>query len=362
VSTTATSSPNRRRIAPTLVVLGIIAIPPLIVFPPMYFIGKHHDNERLFLRNYRKPNDFEAYSFIAMSYAAQSHEDNEVVFVGDSCIRGGLDTCQFEQETGLKTYNLGCVGVIGFRGYTQILDTYLKSHPKPRLVVLSVHLDHIGPDFYKDLVTPEELDVRNRFLWCYGSGAEDTRPHYSFLHHVRQGFKYEYGLWVGGFEHFADEPFNGRGERFRTLQHEVLKQRGFGGSPRKRKGPKPVRDKASTLDPFVVTDECKTGLSAFIRLAADHGVAVLIRFMPFKGEAAEHSPTLRAFAMELESQHPTVVVGRPEVLLYDPGVFVDGRHLDAEGIEKFTKFAAAEVKTVLARCVGQGPRHLASEK
>ena len=73
----------------------------------MYFIGKHHDDRRLFLRNYRAPSDFEAFSFIAMSYAAESHEDNDVVFVGDSAVRADLDTRQFEQQTGLKAYNLG---------------------------------------------------------------------------------------------------------------------------------------------------------------------------------------------------------------------------------------------------------------
>src|SRR5208337_2709791 len=103
------------------------------------------------------------------------------------------------------------------------------------------------------------------------------------------------------------------------------------------------------------SDEQKTDFSALIRLTANHRVDLLIRFVPFGGEAAEHSPRLRAFAMELESQSPTIVVGRPEVLLYDPAVFVDGIHLDAKGIEKFTTFTAAEVKTMLARRVAQGP-------
>jgi hypothetical protein len=356
VNTPSTRGPNWGRIAPTLVILGIMAI----LFPPMYFIGKHYDDQRLFLRNYRAPRDFEAFSFIAMSYAAESHEDNDVVFVGDSALRGGLETRQFEQETGLKAYNLGSVAWIGIREYTQILDAYLISHPKPRLVVLSVHLLEFGID---KPVPQDVLDVRARFLWCFGSGTEDMRPHNSFLYHVRQGFKYVYGLLLGGFEHFADEPIVGNpGETFRTFQHRLSKQRGFGAIPDKRKSPKPIRDKVSTLDPFVVSDRCKKDLSALIRLTANHGVDLLIRFMPFGGEAAEHSPRLRAFAMELESQYPTVVVGRPEVLLYDPAVFVDGRHLDSEGIEKFTTFAAAEVKSVLARRVGHGPRHSSSEK
>jgi len=341
------------------VILGIMAMPPIILFPPMYFIGKHHDDQRIFLRNYRAPWDMEAFSFISMSYAAESQEYNDVVFVVDSALRGGLNTRQFEQETGLKAYNLGCVRWLGVRGFTQILDAYLKSHPKPRLVVLGVHPMEFGID---NFVSPEVLEVRARFLWCFGSGTEDMRPHNSFLYHVRQGFKYMYGLLIGGFGHFADEPINKRGDTFRKFQHELSKQRGFGPIPDTRKGPKPIRDKVSTVDPFVVSDEQKTDFSALIRLTANHRVDLLIRFVPFGGEAAEHSPRLRAFAMELESQSPTIVVGRPEVLLYDPAVFVDGIHLDAKGIEKFTTFTAAEVKTMLARRVAQGPRLSSSEK
>jgi hypothetical protein len=373
VNTPSTRGRNWGRIAPALVIFGIASLPPLILFPPMYFIGKHHDDERIFLRNYRAPSDFEAFSSISMSYAAESHEYNDVVFVGDSALRGGLDTREFEQETGLKAYNLGSVWLIGMRAYTLILDAYLKSHPKPRLVVFSMHLAEIGPVPHKrnahphawdaDWNEPPEIqDVRDRFLWCFGPGTEDMRPHNSFSYHVRQGLRYEYGLLMGGFEHFADEPIvSNRGETFRTYQGKLLKQRGFGAIPDLRKGPKPIRGKVSTLDPFVVGHEWKKELSTLIRLTADHGVGLLIRFMPFAGEAAEHSPRLRAFAMELESQYPTVVVGRPEVLLYDPGVFVDGWHLDAKGIEKFTTFTASEVKTVLASCVGQGPCQPSSE-
>jgi hypothetical protein len=335
----------------------------------MYFVGKHHDDERIFLRNYRKPWDYEAFSYISMSYAAESNEYNDVVFVGDSAVRGGLDPRQFEQETGLKAYNLGNVGLIGISGYTEILDAYLRSHPKPRLVVLSVQLITIGADYLKN-ESPDGLDVRARFHWCYGSGTEDTRPHNSFLYHARQGFKYEYGLLLGGFEHFADVPINSRGDTLRTFQSELSKQRGFGAIPDTRKrlrpirdkdSPKAIRDKDSDIHPTVVSDEWKKDLAALIRLAANHGIDLLIRFMPFEGETAELSPRLHAFAKELESQYATVAVSRPEVLRYDPAYFVDGFHLDAKGIEKFTTFAAAEVKTVLARRVGQGPQ-LSSSK
>ena len=198
-------------------------------------------------------------------------------------------------------------------------------------------------------------------------GTESTRPHNSISYHIRHGFTYVYGSLMGGFDHFADEPiFNNRGETFRTYQQKLLKQRGFGSFWGPRKSPKPDRDKASTLDPFVLSDEFKKDLSALIRLTADHGVDLLIRFMPFGGEAAEHSPRLRALATELENKYPTVVVGRPEVLLYQPGLFlVDEVHLAAEGAEKFTyTFRSRRSGRLCARNdgVAREPRHSSSEK
>ena len=292
------------RIAPAFVVLGIVAATASIVFPPMYVIGKRDDNERTFLRNYRTPNEYEAFSSYCMTYAMDSREDNDVVFVGDSSLRCDVRTSQFERETGLKAYNLGGVGLIGIRGITQITDAYLRYHPKPRLLVVCILPTALNPGSIESW-PPEERDVKSRFLWCYGPGTEDMRPHNSFLYHVRQGFKYTYGLLVGGFDRFALEPIPARGgETFRTLEDAVTKERGFWAAPERRRFSLPPRDKVNTRDLFKVSEDFKTEFSTLMRVTADHGVGVLIRLTPFPGEAAEHPAELRAWAEEWNPRIP----------------------------------------------------------
>lgn len=340
---------DRERIAPTLLIVGIMAATASVLFPPMYSIGRRHDDERIFLRNYRAPNEFEAFSSYCIDYAKESREYNDVILVGDSSLRYDVRTSQFEKEAGLKAYNLGSVGLIAIDGYTQIIRAYLSSsHPKPRLLVLCMlpQALNLGDDSY---LSPEVRDVKARFLWCFGPGTEDTRPHDSFLYHVRQGFKYTYGLMVGGFDHFVDAPIPYRApETYRTFQRAIMRERGYSAGAVRPLTPRRAREKGNNLDPFTVSDRCKDELSALIRLTADHGLPLLIRLTPYSGEAAEYSPTLRAWAEDLESRYPNVIVGRPEVLLYDPGLFFDDIHLTPEGAARFTAFIAAEVKGVLA--------------
>ena len=103
-------------------------------------------------------------------------------------------------------------------------------------------------------------------------------------------------------------------------------------------------------------------LSELIQMAVDHGITLLIQLTPISGEAVEHSPTLRAWAEDLESKNPNVIVGRPEVLLYDPGVFFDEVHLGSTGAKMFTSFVAKEVKDLLAGGVDRMSHHSPSEK
>ena len=85
-----------------------------------------------------------------------------------------------------------------------------------------------------------------------------------------------------------------------------------------------------------------------IGLFTSRGIPVLIRLTPWAHAAGEHSPTIRAWAAELEANNPKVKVARPEVLVYEPELFFDGDHLFLRGAEKFTKLVGAEVKQVLA--------------
>jgi hypothetical protein len=337
------------RLAPTVTVLGILAAAALAVFPYMYAVGKRHDDERVFLRNYRAPNEYEAFASYPMSYATGSHEANDVVFVGDSSLRCDVRTTQFEGETGLKAYNLGNAGLIGIRGQTQIIRTYLSNHPKPRLAVVCIlptAFDFSGEEFRPE----EERDVRSRFLWCYGPGTENMRPHSSYLYHVRQGIKYTYGVLAGGFDRFAREPISFRdGETFRSLEQAVTRERGFWAPPPRRMVLRVTRKHNTSGEAYPISDQFKKDFAALLGVLTDAQVSVLIRLTPSLDATEEPAPAIRAWSEDVESRNPLVTVAKPEVLVYDPPLFFDVSHLNAEGALKFTKLVSAEVKRVLAK-------------
>jgi hypothetical protein len=338
-----------RRLMPTFTALGILAATVLVVFPPMYAVGKRDDDERRFLRNYRAPNEYEAFASYPINYALESHEANDVIFVGDSSLRCDVRTTQFEEETGLRAYNLGNAGLLGLSGQTEIVKAYLSKHPRPRLLVLCILPTTLATSNV-EFRPQEEQDVKSRFLWCFGPGTENMRPHNSYLYHVRQGFKYSYGLLVGGFDRFANAPVPSRGgETYRTLEQAVIKERGYWAPPERRKGATLPPKKDPAADPFSVCDEFKKDFTELMRVVADHGVPVLVRMPPWERASSELSPSIRAWAEELESKNPRVKVARPEILVYEPGLFYDGDHLTAKGAETFTRLVSAEVKQVLAR-------------
>ncbi len=223
---------DRGWIAPTLLVLAVVAVVSAVLLPTMYLVGRRQDDRRIFLRNYRTPNEFETFSSFCMDYALGSDEPNNVIFVGDSSLRYGIQTRDFERESGLRAYNLGSVGVLNLAGYTQMLEAYLTSrHPKPRLVVLG--LLPTALDLHEDIFMPEEMrDVKARFLWCYGEAGSEPRPHDSFAYLSRQGFKHGYGLLVGGFDHFTDSPIPGRSpETYHSFRRISIEERGYSIPP-----------------------------------------------------------------------------------------------------------------------------------
>ena len=168
---------------------------------------------------------------------------------------------------------------------------------------------------------------------------------------------------AGGFDRFATEPIPfGGGATFRTEQQDIARERGTSVGPDRPTRPQIAGNNASTFDPFRITEKCRNELAEFIQLTAKHGVTVLIRFTPYSGQSAEHPPTLRAWAEDLESRNPNVIVARPEVLCYDPRLFFDTHHLGPKGATKFTSFVANEVKDALRKRPLQTPGQPTSEK
>ena len=311
---------------PTLVISGIMAATALsTLLPPMYFVGKRHDDRRIFLCNYRAPNEFEAFSSYPMDYARESDEANDVIFVGDSSLRYDLQAPQFERESGLRAYNLSSVGLLAIGGFTPVVEAYLHSrHPRPRLIVLGILPAALAgatrassaPRCGTSRPASSGASGRARKT-CGRTGRSGITP--------ASASSTRTAAWLG-FERFADEPIPFRAPW--TYRRSAAGDpgpagilRGWGTAVGSGTGGRPTR--ASTLDPFTISDQARVELDALIRLAADRDIPVLVRLTPYSGDAAEHSPTLRAWAEDLESRHSNAIVGRPELLLYDLDLFFD---------------------------------------
>ena len=332
-----------------------------IVFRPMYVIGRRDDNERTFLRNYRTPNEYEAFSSYCMSYAMDSDEDNDIVFVGDSSLRCDMRTSQFERETRLKAYNLGGVGLIGVRGLSQIIDAYLRSHPKPRLLVLSILPSAMNRSSHESW-PQEELDVKSRFFWCSGRGPRTcvltTRSCITF---ARASSTRTVG-WSEGSTASPLEPIPFRdGETFRTLEHAVTKERGFWAAPERGRLSMPPRNKVSTRDPFKVSEYFKSEFSIdpadrrSRRHRADPAHTVL-------GRGRETLPEDPRLGRRAGIQEPQRDRRPPRSLALRSWAFRRPQPPGLQGAERFTTFVAGQVKKILDRIDHRKPRHPPSEK
>ena len=316
------------RIAPTLVISGIMAATALILLPPMYFVGKRDDDRRIFLRNYRAPNEFEAFSSYPMDYARESDEANDVIFVGDSSLRYDLQAPQFERESGLRAYNLSSVGLLAIGGFTPVVEAYLHSrHPRPRLIVLGILPAALaGGD--TELLQPRGAGRQGPLPLVLRAGHGRPAAAPVVLVSRPRRLQVHVRLPGRGFRRFADEPIPfRRPSTYRSFRQEILGRRGSSAGGQRPWAAGRVGDPASTLDPFTISDQARVELDALIRLAADRDIPVLVRLTPYSGDAAEHSPTLRAWAEDLESRHSNAIVGRPELLLYDLDLFFDEAHL-----------------------------------
>src|SRR5580704_17147046 len=101
-----------------------------------YRWGATTDTEMRFLDQGRAPTSDEAFVSCPIEYSLHSREANDVIFLGDSVCRYGIDPNQFQRLSGLKAFNLGSFGFLGPSGYAITARTYFANHPKPQAVVL----------------------------------------------------------------------------------------------------------------------------------------------------------------------------------------------------------------------------------
>jgi hypothetical protein len=306
-----------------------------------YDVGRRIDPEVRFLDPQRSPTLNEAVMAFAIEYALQSHEPNDVVFLGDSTSAFDIDPVRLERLTGLRTYNLGTMGALGPLGFLVTLQAYLKHHPKPRLVVLC-----LWPFLMEVEVQARDGDVAPRFIENYGPEVQGVVPfHQSLAYFVKRGAE----SWGTQRDPRTDSLQYMEHETYLTLKQKFLDGRGFHALSGEHGEP---RDVARPGPPKLIREDWDVGLRRIAQACEDADVPLLIRFTPVSAtvaDARDFSP-LEGWAKGFREAHPKVrIVGPLPLTIYAPQFVYDNVHLNAAGVDKFMPVVAKDVQSVLGK-------------
>jgi hypothetical protein len=297
--------------------------------------------DEAFLPTDRAPEFVEAIAFYAMDYAVHSQEKNDVVFIGDSTCVAEIEPTLFEQRTGLRAYNLGVAGALGYDGYEILLQAYLEHHPKPQIIAFCLHPSALS-------VQSEPRWVGDRFANIYGSGLciQHFTPH-TVAPIVRSALRI---TAASDTEAFANMPMPGKsGHSFRSLREAITERRGFWAWPPGYTlfvNGRVADDVAS----FPVTKNMEEGVAKILRLAGRYEIPVLFRFSPILANGKYDPTQLKTWLDAIESSEDCrVVVGRPELIGYDRSLLAKEvpEHCNQKGADEFTRFIADEVAGLL---------------
>ena len=346
---TGTSSQHapRRWLTPTGTVAGIFFVLVALLGGTALSTIRRAPPELRFFDPRRSPTFDETCVVSAMDYALSSEERNDVIFLGDSVCRTGLDPVTFERSTGLHAYNLGIVGDLGPGVMRQILEAYLAKHPKPRLVILCVSplgLEHDVPWYW--------IKLRDHFVNCYEGDTRSPRSVAASLGYtVRQGTVLAWNRAAPAFKEdlgdVRDAPLIGM---------EMVTYRGYERLTREKRGhfDLPGRGPSKNLDrPGGMVLVHDVWNSEGRRLAAacnDAGVALMIRFGPVSAEATKNLKFERVehWSHYLQASSPGLLLASDQpILRYPPELCWDYSHPNPQGAQSFTEHVAAEVRLKL---------------
>jgi hypothetical protein len=301
-----------------------------------YCTGRGLDAARRFLDPSRAPTSDEAILACMADYALQSREANDVIFLGDSACRFGIDPIEFERLTGLRSYNLG---TIGNAGPTVVLSTsgrsYLSSHPAPRLVVICLSPFSLGFDSNLGQFT-----LARRFADSYG----DAEPLDRFAIFAKRGT-----AEIFGRHDTLELPLIGdESHTFRSAQAICASGRGH------------VALKGLTGPPgggfdvgyIPIKPDWETELRSLLRTCEHSGSQVLLRTAPVHDPSQQGTDftNVKIWIGNLRAaRYAGLSVAEPAILFYEPGLFWNEMHLNRLGVEKFTALVAKDVQAALAK-------------
>jgi hypothetical protein len=332
-ATTLNSTPARDpAVHVARAVLLVAALALALVSIPALVVGWSWENQRHFLKNYHTPDWSEAHIQNQMDYASQSHEANDVIFIGDSTTTVGIAPVLFERRTGFRAYNLGLPGIAGIDSSLRVLELYLGSHPAPQLLVYSPHPKDFGLD------APNWADIRPRIAWSFGtwSGAPPFVSDFTPTYYVREGIRIAAGAMRGGEDHYF-------GNHVRDWKALVFAQRGYFVSPGVLPGA--AMSRPATIKKFVVSPWYAKHLHALARLTRDRGIKLMIEPSPvLLRDHQEDAGELFTWLHDFRKTYPHLQIASTALRPYDASRFGEEMHMNLAGANAFTTHLADQVK------------------
>lgn len=332
------------RLTTSAAMMAVAALTLALLAGLASLVGENYRIDPPFLDPFRAPTQDEAMLIYPAEYALKSTDYNDVVFLGDSTCRCSIDPIVFQRASGLSAYNLGSMGALGVGGYHLILQLYLQHHPKPRAIVLAV-----TPDDFDVNVSELRGDWLDRFRWSYSFDRKSTihlpRSLESVMFLARRGMQIArlYGddsFAAQRFDPRAQFLYGGEKDTYLSLEQKMRQTKGYWALSGKHWG--------AGTDPPNKTDvaaarQWEAGLPELANLAEANGVLLIVRLVPLVEKTKTNYAPIRDWLKGLEREHPGLSVIRPEVLLYDENLCWDYQHLNAAGVDKFSRDLATEV-------------------
>jgi hypothetical protein len=323
----------------TLGILGLVS----------YRIGLAENTELRFFGTGTRPNVDWATAACPVEYALRTTDTNDIVFLGDSTCRTGLDPARFERATGLAAYNLGSLRGIGPNGFVITAKAYLIHHAKPRAFVLCV-----TPTCFEIEAGTLAGPLPKEFAANYGPEVSEVVPLVGRISYFCRCGVSTFWKPVGWTEKevrgrdVRDVPLRGlKTETYRTLQSKTRDARGFFNLPGKHGPPKGV----GRAEKILIHPKWDEGIRRLAQICEEAGVRLVIQFAPISADVAKARDfaSLETWSRELESTYSHTSVARPIVLVYDAPLMWDAYHLNTAGVEAFVPVVAKEVRTALQR-------------
>jgi hypothetical protein len=295
----------------------------------------------------RSPTFDETCVVAAIDYALSSNEANDVVFLGDSACRTGVDPIAFERLSGLRAYNLGIVGDLGPGVMLNIGKAYLSKHPAPQLMVVClspVGLEHDVPWYW--------IKLRDHFVNCFGFDTQNAGSLQAHLGYTfRQGTVLAWDRVESRFteksQDVRDLPLIGM-EKVTYRQYETLTRQKRGHFELSGHGPSKNLDRPGGL--VLIHKAWDGGLRRLAQACDKARIPLMVRFCPVSADATKKLSFERVehWLRDLQTASPQLLVAPDQTILrYAHELCWDYSHANPQGTQKFTEQLAREVRAAL---------------